>query len=700
MSWGVATQNGVSVSLASIVSLSCGATEFSPASLFTSGVAGAWYDPSDINNYMTGLGPELVTNGNFSSSSNWLTTGNSSVSSGTGNLDGTAVAGLLYQAGIFSIGKCYQVEFDVVSITGTLKCWNNDGTTIYSTTTSGRKSFTYIHAIASSNFLFRADLGSNIASVDNVSVREVTTIANATLFQDSAGTTPVTAVEQPVGLMLDKSQGLVLGSELVTNGDFSGGSTGWTKGADWTIASGTATLNTITINQTLYQTFSGIAVGKVYSVSLTVTSMTSGALQVGIGTVTVGDCKTITAAGTYQFVLRCGALADFFRIVNLNNATTVATVDNISVKEIAGNHASQATSASRPILRARYNQLTYSEQFDNAAWANTIAGTGVAATVTADQGTAPDETTTADRIQFSLAGGTTSSDITRRRQSYSTPAVAHTFSVYLRSYDGVSTYNMHLVGPDGATNNIVVTGSWQRFPVTATGTGTSVAYAIGLRGGQTPANSNTADVLAWGADLRTGSSAGTYQRIAAATDYATAGFLPYLYFVTDDSFATNSIDFTATDKMSVCAGVTKLSDAASAMLVELSANAVLNAGSFNIQAPVTGGNAEYRYGGGGTIFRSILTSGYAAPITNVLAATQDIVGDAMNLRVNGVSVGTSALDQGTGNFGNYPLYIGRRNNASLPFEGRIYGLIVCGKMLSASELSSTESWMNSRTGAY
>ena len=99
MSWGVATQNGVSVSLASIVSLSCGATEFSPASLFTGGVQGAWYDPSDYS----------------------------------------------------------------------------------------------------------------------------------TLFQDSAGTTPVTAVEQPVGLMLDKSQELVLGSELVTNGDFSSGTTtGWT----------------------------------------------------------------------------------------------------------------------------------------------------------------------------------------------------------------------------------------------------------------------------------------------------------------------------------------------------------------------------------------------------------------------------------------------------------------------------------------
>lgn len=38
-----------------------------------------------------------------------------------------------------------------------------------------------------------------------------------TLFQDSAGTTPVTLspMEQPVGLMLDKSKGLALGAELV-----------------------------------------------------------------------------------------------------------------------------------------------------------------------------------------------------------------------------------------------------------------------------------------------------------------------------------------------------------------------------------------------------------------------------------------------------------------------------------------------------
>ena len=48
-----------------------------------------------------------------------------------------------------------------------------------------------------------------------------------TLFQNYAGTTPVTAVEQPVGLMLDKSQGLALGPELITNGNFNDGTTDW-----------------------------------------------------------------------------------------------------------------------------------------------------------------------------------------------------------------------------------------------------------------------------------------------------------------------------------------------------------------------------------------------------------------------------------------------------------------------------------------
>src|SRR3990167_7565049 len=64
----------------------------------------------------------------------------------------------------------------------------------------------------------------------------------STLFQDSVGTTPVTAVEQPVGLILDKSKGLVLGAELVTNGGVNT-DTAWIKEAGWTIGGGVAAAN-------------------------------------------------------------------------------------------------------------------------------------------------------------------------------------------------------------------------------------------------------------------------------------------------------------------------------------------------------------------------------------------------------------------------------------------------------------------------
>lgn len=169
---------------------------------------------------------------------------------------------------------------------------------------------------------------------------------------------------------------------------------------------------------------------------------------------------------------------------------------------------------------APHNLCFQSEAFATSPWADTIGGTGVAPTVTADAGNDPNGNPTADRIQFSLAGGTAITDISRRRQSITVIATPHTFSVYLRSYDGSSTYNMHITDPSGSTRNIVVTGSWQRFEVSATATGSAATYAVGIRGGQIPANSNTADVLAWGAQLNRGSSALTYVPTTTAAVYS------------------------------------------------------------------------------------------------------------------------------------------------------------------------------------
>lgn len=90
----------------------------------------------------------------------------------------------------------------------------------------------------------------------------------------------------------------------------------------------------------------------------------------------------------------------------------------------------------------------------------------------------------------------------------------------------------------------------------------------------------------------------------------------------------------------------------------------------------------------------------AAPVTLIVTCTGDISGDSAVLHVNGSVAATSATDQGTGNYGNYTLYIGRRNLVSFPFNGRLYGLIIRGATSDTTQIASTEAWVNSKTGAY
>jgi hypothetical protein len=71
---------------------------------------------------------------------------------------------------------------------------------------------------------------------------------------------------------------------------------------------------------------------------------------------------------------------------------------------------------------------------------------------------------------------------------------------------------MHLQDAAGSTRLITVTGAWTRYDVSSLASAGIFNVSIGLRGGQTPANSNTADVLVWGAQLELGSSATTYTR--------------------------------------------------------------------------------------------------------------------------------------------------------------------------------------------
>ena len=323
--------------------------------------------------------------------------------------------------------------------------------------------------------------------------------------------------------------------------------------------------------------------------------------------------------------------SDFSTLFQDSAGTTPVTaveqpVGLILDKSGRGNHASQPTATSRPVLSARVNQYLATE---------TLA--------------TQDVTTLAAQYRLSFEG---------------------TGTVTLSgTATGVYSAGSHLITCTAGTLTSTVSGSVTK------------------------------------ADLRvanTGAGLPAYQRVNTATDYDTVGFPPYLKFDgVDDGMVTNSIDFTSTNTMTLVAGLRKLTDAL-ALPVELSSNYNSNPGSMYISSgpdPSNGYKATARGSAAPAASHGSAWLG-SAPDTSVLAASHNIPGDNTTLRRNGVAQTPGKFDKGAGNFGNYPLYIGRRGGTSQPFNGCIYGLIVLGGLGDDAQIRRIESYVNSKTRAY
>lgn len=184
------------------------------------------------------------------------------------------------------------------------------------------------------------------------------------------------------------------------------------------------------------------------------------------------------------------------------------------------------------------------------------------------------------------------------------------------------------------------------------------------------------------------------------SDYDTVGFPVYIRLDGSDDWMVTPTITPGIDKVQVFAGVRKLSDAAIGMIAENNAADGNSAGVVQIRVNTSN---VYEFGSRGSLLIAPQTSDnhYAIPSTNVLSGLGDISGDSAILRVNGTQAASNTADQGTGNFGSYPLYIGRRGGTSLPFSGYIYSLIVrFGANLDTTTIEQTENWVNGKTLAY
>ena len=183
----------------------------------------------------------------------------------------------------------------------------------------------------------------------------------ATLLQDSAGTTPVTAVGQPIGLLLDQSQGTVdltgnLGAETVTNGDFASGDlTGWDDqgNASAVVSGGIATVTHSAAGNwyadRLHSLDDAMVAGKMYRVSYDARAVSGANSLYLVNAATTLLGASLTGTMTTYSKAAFKAVATYFSFL-LNGGAGVYELDNVSVKLIPGNHAQQVTSTARPVL--------------------------------------------------------------------------------------------------------------------------------------------------------------------------------------------------------------------------------------------------------------------------------------------------------------------------------------------------------------
>jgi hypothetical protein len=180
-------------------------------------------------------------------------------------------------------------------------------------------------------------------------------------------------------------------------------------------------------------------------------------------------------------------------------ATTAAAV---SVGPVANVPRLDYLDSSSPRLLLepqRTNLITFSEQFDNAAY-----NKGTGGSVSANTVVAPDGTTSADAYTFASSASTFAY---LSQQVSSTSTLPHTFSIYIKRPTGSGSRTLRLVVSDvsattGTSSNFTITESWQRFEFTRTSGSSTGLVGIGFLQGTTGVSIAAGEVLdLWGAQL-------------------------------------------------------------------------------------------------------------------------------------------------------------------------------------------------------
>jgi hypothetical protein len=358
-----------------------------------------------------------------------------------------------------------------------------------------------------------------------------------------------------------------LGGELVTNGGFDNGLTGYTVNAlgasTAVVTAGQLVLTGDGTNAVDVTTAVTTESGKLYSFTLTVAA---NSIQTRVGS-TAGAQDLLVAtninAGQQTVYFTATGATSYIRWLKV--AANASIIDNISVKEVSLTQlrsvsrdewfsaytASSTTARSyqdsagtiktdllanaarfdwtngkRQLLleNAGTNLITYSEDFGDASWTKGCSNAAAAPVVTANNALSPAGTLTAERVQLTLPGDTEWALVYRNGITCSA-STTYAQSIWIKASDVSQVGKKVSVGCFDAvpgaffTKQIAtLTDQWQRItpaPASTQATSTNLQFFVGKHRSSTTGvgftNAEAAtDFLMWGAQLEASPFASAY----------------------------------------------------------------------------------------------------------------------------------------------------------------------------------------------